>query len=767
MSRRRRKSGTVIRAARWSAEHPWRAVLSWVVFVALCVVAGGAAGTRTQTDSERAVGQWKQYQQLYDQGRFDDPAVENVLVTAKSGALDPVRAKAALAVVSSRFAALPEVRDVDPPLTAPHGGALLLRARMAGSADTADARVQPLLDATGAVAAAYPDLRFDEVGDASIEAAMNGVVTGDFGRAERLSLPITLGILIFTFGALIAAGVPVLLAMSSVFAAIGLAGLASHVMPVDDLLNSVILLIGMAVGVDYSLFYVRRAREERDRGATPLAAVEIAAATSGRAVVVSGCTVAVAMAGMFLSNAAIFESFAMGTILVVAVAVLGSITVLPALLAKLGRWVDRPRVPVVHRFTGRHSDRSRLWSALLRPALHRPALALTVGVGLLVGLALPALGMRTRDTSSADLPRSIPVVRSYDRLVAAFPSQGAEHLVAVRAPANQAAAVRTALLGLAARTRTDPLFAMPAQPDLRVSADHRITLLAVPIRAADVSPAAGRSLNLLRDSLVPAAVSAVPGATWAVGGGTAASTDFSNLLGARLPWIIAFVLTLTFLLMLWTFRSVVIAATAIGLNLLSVSAAYGLLVLVFQHTWAEGVLDFRSNGSVVTWLPMFLFVILFGLSMDYHVFVVSRIREAAMAGMPTREAVRYGVTTSAGAVTSAAVVMVGVFSIFGTLSLLEFKQMGVGLAAAILLDATRVRVVLLPAAMTLLGRWNWWAPEGLRRLLPAPSLESVAAGGILLPGSADGVGGAGGDGVVVPEPVAGAMSGVGGRSGPA
>jgi RND superfamily putative drug exporter len=227
-------------------------------------------------------------------------------------------------------------------------------------------------------------------------------------------------------------------------------------------------------------------------------------------------------------------------------------------------------------------------------------------------------------------------------------------------------------------------------------------------------------LSLLRSRLVPDTVGRVPGAEVAVTGDTAASVDFSKLLSDRLPLVVGFVLALTFLLVLWTFRSVVIAATAIGLNLLSVGAAYGLVVLVFQHTWAEGLLGFRSSGSIIAWLPMFLFVILFGLSMDYHVFVVSRIRELAIRGMPTRDAVRHGIVGSAGAVTSAAVVMVAVFAIFATLSAPEFKQMGIGLAAAVLIDATLVRAVLLPAAMTLLGRWNWWAPAVLRRQQPVP-----------------------------------------------
>jgi RND superfamily putative drug exporter len=426
------------------------------------------------------------------------------------------------------------------------------------------------------------------------------------------------------------------------------------------------------------------------------------------------------MAGMFLSGSVIFSSLAVGAILVVAVSVLGSITVLPAVLAKLGRWVDRPRVPFLHRLTMRPGRPPRLWPALLRPTLRRPALALALGVGALLLLALPALGMRTSLGSTDDLPRSIPAVQTYDRLTAAFPSEGASDVIVVRAAPEQAPTVRAALLDLSGRASVDPHFAGGRQPEVDVSADGRISRLSVYVRGSADSPGGEQALTVLRTRLVPDTVGRVPGAEVAVTGDTAASVDFSTLLSDRLPLVVGFVLALTFLLVLWTFRSVVVAATALGLNLLSVGAAYGLTVLVFQHTWAEGLLGFRSTGTIIAWLPMFLFVVLFGLSMDYHVFVVSRIRELAMRGMPTRDAVRQGIIGSAGAVTSAAVVMVAVFAIFATLSAPEFKQMGVGLAAAVLIDATLVRAVLLPAAMTLLGRWNWWAPAVLRRRQPMP-----------------------------------------------
>jgi len=489
----------------------------------------------------------------------------------------------------------------------------------------------------------------------------------------------------------------------------------------------VILLIDMAVGVDYSLFYIRREREERARGRAHVEAVEIAAATSGHAVVVSGLAVITAMAGMYLTNDVEFTSLATGSILVVAVAVLGSITVLPALLAKLGRWVDRPRVPLVWRLSVRSGGQPRFWSAVLRPALRRHGATLAVSAVALVALAAPALDMKLKLTSEADLPRSIPVMQGYDRMVAAFPSTGAEHMIAVRAPASKASDVRAALTELVDRTRGDDRFAADRVPEVRTSDDGTVSVMQIGVRGASDGPAAVETLRLLRTDLAPATVGSVAGAQYAVGGWVAGGEDFKAEMGKSLPLVIGFVLMLTFLVMLLTFRSVVVALTAIGLNMLSVGAAYGVLTLVFQNEWAEGVLGFESNGGITAWLPLILFVILFGLSMDYHVFVVSRIREAALRGVPTREAVRQGIVTSAGTVTSAAVVMVGVFSVFAMLSTIDMKQMGVGMATAILLDATIVRAVVLPSAMALFGRWNWWAPRLLRGAPqhPAPDAGRV------------------------------------------
>jgi RND superfamily putative drug exporter len=715
-----------VRVARWSAEHPWRAMAIWVVFVATCFVLGNAAGLKEASNEDNAIGEAGRAMLIVDSGTFDHSATESVLITPLAGGLDRAAAQATAADLTARMRALAGVSHVDDPIPSRDGQALLIQVTMAGDPDTASKRVQPLRDTTAAVQRDHPGVRVEETGGPSISKALDETLVKDFNQAELLSLPMTLLILVIAFGALIAAGVPVLMALSSVLAAIGLSELASYFVPAVDAIDSVILLIGLAVGVDYSLFYLRREREERAKGRAHLDAVEIAAETSGHAVVVSGIAVIISMAGLYLAGDAVFSSLATGSVLVVAVAVLGSLTVLPAVLAKLGRWVDRPRVPLLWRLR-RGDGTPRFWPVVLRPALRYPLVTLVVSVGALVALAVPALGIKLQFPGAEDLPRTTAPMQAYDRLTAAFPSTGTTHTVAVKAAPEKAAEVRAALTELARRTDADPLFAPFDErgPQIETSADGRVSVLEVATPYAGRSDQARQSLERLRTELVPATIGTVGGVEYAVGGEVAGSVDYARHIGQKLPVVMAFVLLLTFLVMTLTFRSVVVALTAISLNLLSAGAAYGLLVLVFQGTWAQGVLGFHSMGAVVSWLPLFLFVVLFGLSMDYHVFVVSRIREAARRGTPTRDAVARGITTSAGVVTSAAIVMVAVFGIFATLSTIDMKQLGIGLAAAILLDATVIRAVVLPSLMSLLGKANWWAPGFLRRR--EPSTATVAA----------------------------------------
>jgi RND superfamily putative drug exporter len=685
----------------------------WVVFVAVCFAAGGWAGTNEATDEDMAIGEAGRATTIVNEGNFAEHAKENVLITARDGQLDQTAAQAAAADAATRLGALDEVAEVGDPVPSQDGSALLVPVTMAGEPDGARERVQPLIDATAQVQRDNPDVRVEEVGGPSINKGINDQVANDLAKAEFISLPVTLVIMLIAFGAIIAAGVPVLLAMSAVGAAFGLSALASHLIPAVDSTSSVILLMGMAVGVDYSLFYLKREREERQNGASHTRAVEIAAATSGHSVVVSGVAVIVSMAGLYLANDAVFSALATGSVIVVAVAVLGSLTVLPALLAKLGKRVDRPRVPFLWRLTNRTGP-PRVWPKLLRPALRFPLVTLVLSVAALGALALPALDMKLKSSGEEDLPRSIPVMQSYDRLTAAFPSEGTQHVVAVKAAPGQAEDVRSALADLSGRTQDDPLFANVAAPLIKMSDDQRVATLEIPTPHAAGTDGAEQSLAALRDALVPDTVGAVSGAEYAVGGDIARDADYTANLGDRMPIVIGFVLLLTFLIMAVTFRSLVVALTALLLNSLSAAAAFGTLALVFQHEWAEGILDFQSNGALVAWIPLFLFAVLFGLSMDYHVFVVSRIREAAQAGASTKEAVAHGISRSAGVVTSAAILMASVFAIFATLSMNEMKQMGVGLAVAVFIDAMIIRVLVLPSLMALLGSANWW-PGRIRR----------------------------------------------------
>jgi putative drug exporter of the RND superfamily len=723
-----RRPGAAERLARWSTRHRWKALIIWVLLVAAAIVGGGLAGTRTLTDGEMGAGESGRADRAIEQAGYPADLTERVLIQAPKGAeLSGAQARVVAGELRTRLSALPEVGKVGSLVRAGDGRSAMLPvvldvdgATGTPAEDIADQRIEAVLAATAAVARAHPQLTVAQVGDASLNHAINDTVGKDFARAETLSLPISLGILLLTFGALFAAGVPVLLALSAVGTAIGLSGLVSHLLPVSDSLNSVILLIGMAVGVDYSLFYVRRTREERARGASRREAIDIAAATSGRAVVVSGITVIVAMAGLLLSGNVVFSSMAVGTMLVVAVAMLGSLTVLPAVLSLLGDKVDRPRIPLVHRL--RRHGAGRFWPAVMRVVLAKPLVSLLLAGTALATLALPALGMRLGEPGADSLPRSIPVIRTYDAMTAAFPQTGFAHTVVVWSDSGKPLdkpAVRDGVAALLSAAEHTGRFADLSDARVDFAPDGQTARVDLAMTGDFNTDRSKQSLAVLRDDLAPALHERLSGTDVAVTGDTAGSVDFTSTLRAHLPLVFSFVLAVTFLVLVLAFRSIVVAATAVALNLLSVGAAYGLLVLIFQHGFAADLLGVQETGYIVDWLPLFLFVILFGLSMDYHVFVVSRIREAHAMGEPTRAAVARGVSASAGVVTSAAAVMIGVFSIFATLSLLEFKQLGVGLAAAVLIDATIVRAVLLPAAMALLGRRNWWLPGWLDRLLPA------------------------------------------------
>ena len=707
------------RAGRWSAQHRKLAIWGWLAFVFIALLAGNAAGTRSQENAQNGVGESGRASDVISKA-FPRHVSEEVLVHSASARANEPAFRAVVEDTGRRLAAVAYTRGFQSPYASGNGARVsrdghsaLLQFEIAGKDTQAKKRVVPTLAATAAAQRAHPDYNIEQFGEASAEKQISDVISKDFQRALFTSLPITLAILLITFGAVVAALLPLGLALTSVAATIGIVGLISHISPVDESINEVILLIGLAVGVDYSMFYLRREREERERGASEAASLAAAAATSGRAVLVSGFTVIIAMAGMYLAGAPTFESFATGTIIVVAVAVVGSLTVLPALLAWLGDRVEKGGVPIISRMPW-NAGESGLWARVLNPVLRHPVLSVLGAGGLLVVLAIPAFSLHLAVPGPTALPQNLSVVRTYNKIQATFPGDAIPAVVAVRARDVTAPPVQRAIRELREGAAASPLFKQPSI--VKVNPAHTVAEVDIPVIGDGNDSASNRALAQLRDNLIPTTVKNVPGATADVTGDTASSKDFNDTMKAHAPIVFAFVLTAAFLLLLVTFRSLVIPIKAIILNLLSVGAAYGVLVWIFQYGHLQSFLDFKSTGSITSWMPLFLFVVLFGLSMDYHVFILSRIREAYDRGSPTEEAVAHGIKSTAGVVTSAAVVMVSVFAIFATLSLLIFKQLGIGLAVAVLLDATLVRGVLLPATMKLLGDWNWYLPAWLHWL---------------------------------------------------
>src|SRR4051794_30903582 len=707
------------RMGRWSAQHRKKAIWGWLAFVVLAFAIGGAVGTETQDAAQSGVGESGRAARTIDDF-FPKHQVEQVLVQSDQVTATDPSFRGVVNSTQRRLAAVPYTQAFDNPYAPGNAGQIsadghsaLLRFEIAGDEAQAQDRVGATLDATAAAQAANPAFTVEQVGDASINKQVNDSIGKDFNRAFVTSLPITLVILLIAFGALVAASVPILLALTAVLATIGLVALTSHVSPVDSSINEVILLIGLAVGVDYSMFYLRREREERESGRSETASLAAAAATSGRAVLVSGLTVMLAMAGMYLGGASTFTSFATGTIIVVAVAVVGSLTVLPALLAWLGDRVEKGGVPIVKKMPWNAGERG-VWARILTPALRHPLVSALTTAGLLIVLAIPAFSIHTATPGTETLPQGLSVVKTYNKVQKVFPGGPIPAVVAVRATDVASPQVRGAIAALRARAAASPLFTQPVTT--AISPDRTVAEVDIPLAGDGSDARSSAALAQLRDHLVPATIGRATGATADVGGFTAESQDFNDTMRSHLPLVFAFVLGAAFLLLLITFRSIVIPIKAIVLNLLSVGAAYGVLVWIFQDGHLESLLGFKSNGAIVAWMPIFLFVVLFGLSMDYHVFILTRIREAFDRGRPTEEAVAHGIKTTAGVVTSAAVVMISVFAIFATLSLLIFKQLGVGLAVAVLIDATIIRGVLLPATMKLLGDWNWYLPKWLEWL---------------------------------------------------
>jgi RND superfamily putative drug exporter len=723
--RNRVRPPVVERVAGWSAGHRKTAVFGWLALVAVIFALSQLMGSRSlPTYDPGQAGQGERtLHQVSPAAR--NALSESVLIQAPAGAAqfgqNAELRQATRQVVAALTARPKDAGTIQSPLGAgnaslvsANGRSVLVQFEVPGNGTDADQQVAVDQRTVAAVQAAHPGLTVKEAGDASVTKTIDDSL--NFRQAEFTSIPVTLILLLLVFGALVAAGIPLLLAVSAVMAALALVTIGSHWLPVTSSTSEVVLIVGMAVGVDYSLFYLRREREERAQGRSFPEALRIAAGTSGRAILVSGVTVMIALAGLFLTGIDEFEGIALGTIAVVGITVVGSLTVLPALLSWLGPRADRGRLPFLGRSRAAGQP-SRLWAALVRRVVRVPAIWGGAAVIALLALAAPALGMRLGEPA-VDAPPHAPVIQTLNQIQHAFPQAPAPAMVVVTGTGLTSSRLTAEVTALQGRAAAGGPIREPVTTVLVGGRAGRALVIDVPLAGNGSDTRSDQALRTLRTDILPATIGKVPGVTFAVTGDTAANYDFTHQLHSRTPLVLGLVAVLAFVLLLLAFRSLAIPLISIVLNLLSVGAAYGLITLIFQDGHLQGPLGFTSFGGIIAWVPLFMFVFLFGISMDYHVFILSRIRELRARGATTIDATTQGIASSAGVVTSAALIMVAVFSTFATLPLIDLKILGIGTAAAVLIDATIVRGILVPAALALLGERAWYLPSWLDRILP-------------------------------------------------
>lgn len=559
-------------------------------------------------------------------------------------------------------------------------------------------------------------------GAATIDHDFNEISERDLRQGEfQFGLPAAIIVLILVLGAVVAALLPLVVAALSIAVALGLAALVGTATDLSLFLTNMVFMMGLAVGIDYGLFIIARFREERANGLSVDEAIGKAGATASRAVLFSGVTVVLALVGLLFVPTTIFFSLGLGAILVVVVSVVGSLTLLPAILRLLGDRINRLRVP----FIGRHAERQArggVWEAIAKAVMRAPVVALVLGVGLLLAAASPVLDLRTGSAGVSSFPDSFESKRGFVLLDEKF-SSGVVAPTHVIVDGNVAdPVVRAAIDRLTALIAADSAFG-PVIEEVATTGDT--AWLRMPITTGDsVSEEAIAAVTRLRDDYIPAMFAGVP-ARALVTGETAGNMDWFEVADEAVPLVFPFVLILSFILLLLVFRSIVVPLNAIVMNLLSVGAAYGLLVLVFQRGVGADLFGFTQTSSIEAWIPLFLFSVLFGLSMDYHVFLLSRIREHFGETRDNAASIVFGVRSTARLITGAALIMVAVFGGFASGDLVMFQQVGFGLGVAVLLDATIVRSVLVPASMRLIGRWNWYLPPFLR-WLPHLSVEGDA-----------------------------------------
>ena len=714
--------GLTERLARSSAAHPRRVVLAWAAAVVVSVgVVAALLGSALTTDIEQT-NEPESYraERLVEEAFTPETRryVDEVVVVRGD------RARAAAGAVAAQVGALDVVRSVGEPRPSPGGDAFLVPVVMDEAAGDPEETVEEVIAVVEATRAGGVDATI--TGNYTLDRDFVALSEEDLQTGElQFGLPAALIVLLLVFGAVVAGLVPLLLALVSIVVALAITALVGQGFELSFYVVNMLTGMGLALGIDYSLFVLSRYREERARGVEKAEAIAVAGATSTRAVVFSGLAFMLALLGMVIIPDLILRSLGFGAIVVALVAVLAATTLLPAVLGLVGDGVNRLRIP----FVGRGAAEGRFWGAIVRAVLRRPGLSLAASVAVLLAAAAPLFAMERGFAGIETLPDRFEAKRGYTAYTEEFGGGETDPaLVTVRGDGGEGIEV------LRARLAADDAFGEPVT--VQEGADG-VTLVTAPVLGDSASTEAVEAIARLRDEYVPAAFGGSD-AEVLVGGETASNVDYFAMVDTWLPIEFVFVLALSFVLLTVAFRSVVVAGTAVALNLLSVSAAYGLLVLVFQEGVGNELFGFEQVDTIVAWVPLFLFAVLFGLSMDYHVFLLSRIRERYVQTGSNEQAIMHGVVSSARLITGAALIIVAVFSGFARGDLVMFQQMGFGVAVALLIDATLIRSVLVPAAMKVLGDWNWYLPRGLQWLphvsVEGPAVAGSAAGGEVRPG---------------------------------
>ena len=715
--------------ASWSTRHRWLVLGGSLVVIIVAVFLIAGVGTETRDDDE-GVGESGRGSKLLNEARFGAPPApgevriatraERLIFSNPSLDVDDPAFRETVDRVIRNIRSIPMVTSAfsffdngDEDLLSDDRNAVLGRVVLQDPSArfSSDIDVDPLLAAVGEASRQEPGFEIEVFSFPLIDDQFEDILEEDFIRILLISVVVGLIILVLAFRALVAAVIPLVMAIGAIFTAIGIAALISQAYPLVDLYAEMILLMGLAVGIDYSLFVVSRFRNERQAGRPKLEAITVASNTTGRAVFYAGITVVLSLAGLTLTRDFTFISLALGAIIVVFVATIASMTLLPALLALLGDGINRLRVP----FLGGENSQQGFWGAITDRVLARPARLATLTAGALVVLAIPAFSLNLGFNGGADsIPDDVEGKRALELLEEHFSSSLIlPAKVVVSAPNVDTPEVRGAVNDLLQRVEQNDAFLGPF--DIIVSRDGDLVRINVPLAGKIDDEESEEAVKLLRNVLIPQSFSGTNAAVF-VTGDTADSIDFRDRVYSSAPYVFVFVLGLSFLLLLLMFRSLIIPLKAILLNLLSVAAVYGVLVAVFQWGWGIQILGSEETGVIEAWLPLFLFGILFGLSMDYHMLLLNRIKEAYDHGHDNEAAVSTGVRLTAGQITSAAAIMVGVFIAFATSRVLSLQQFGLGLAVAVFIDATVIRVVLLPASMKLLGDSNWYLPKWLEWL---------------------------------------------------